>query len=280
MTVASGGPSGDPVRWRNPVRARLDRGEPVFGVTITTPSLDLAVRAATSGFDFLWVEMEHSPVTLETLRNVVLATRGLPAVPFARVPVNEVWAAKRALDAGVHGVIFPFTTSAPLAAQAAAACRYPPAGRRGSGAGLATHSWPEADRYYDSADENIVVVAIIEEAAALPCIEEIAATPGIDVLFIGTSDLSFSLGHRGRQDHRDVQAAIDTVLQATLRHGKIPGRPAGTPREAEAAMAQGFRMFQLASDLNLFEQGAQRLLEPLGRGPGAQGSGTRGGALY
>jgi 2-keto-3-deoxy-L-rhamnonate aldolase RhmA len=63
------------------------------------------------GFDFLWIEMEHSPVTLETLRHIVLATRGAKAVPFARVPVNEIWTAKRVLDAGVHGVIFPFTST-------------------------------------------------------------------------------------------------------------------------------------------------------------------------
>ena len=69
--------------------------------------------------------MEHSPITLETLRNIVLATRGLPALTFARVPVNEIWTAKRVLDAGVSGVMFPFTSTPELAAQAAAACRYP-----------------------------------------------------------------------------------------------------------------------------------------------------------
>ncbi len=128
--------------WRNPVRARLERGEPAFGVTMTTPSLDVAARVATLGFDFLWVEMEHSPITLETLRHIVLATRGLQALPFARVPMNELWTAKRVLDAGVHGVIFPFTRTPEGARQAVAACRYPPIGRRGSGAGLATTTWP------------------------------------------------------------------------------------------------------------------------------------------
>lgn len=73
---------------------------------------------------------------------MVLATRGRPALPFARVPVNGIWAAKRALDAGVSGIIFPFTSTGELARQAVAACRYPPLGRRGSGAGLATFTWP------------------------------------------------------------------------------------------------------------------------------------------
>ena len=131
------------VSWQHPVRARLKAGEVVLGVTITTPSIEAAALAATLGFHFLWVEMEHSPITLETLRNIVLATRALPAAVFARVPVVELWTAKRVMDQGVSGVIFPFGSSPELAQKAVSACRYPPHGRRGSGAGLATFTWPD-----------------------------------------------------------------------------------------------------------------------------------------
>src|SRR5438270_14073168 len=129
--------------WCSPVRLRLQAGQPVFGMTVTTPSVEAAAHAATLGFHFLWVEMEHSPVTLETLRLIVLATRGLPAAVFARVPVVELWTAKRVLDQGVCGVIFPFTGTGEKAARAAAACRYPPARKRGSGAGAAARAWPQ-----------------------------------------------------------------------------------------------------------------------------------------
>ena len=121
-------------RWENPVKARLSAGKAVVGVVITVNSAEVAAHAARLGFDFLWIEMEHAPITLEGLRNMVLATRGLPAVPLARPPVNELWTAKRLLDVGALGVIFPFTRTGELARQAAAACRYPPLGRRGSGA--------------------------------------------------------------------------------------------------------------------------------------------------
>src|ERR1700736_2143008 len=120
-----------PERWTNPVKQKLQAGQPVLAVTITTNSLDIAAHAARIGFDFLWIEMEHSPITLETLRNMVLANRGFPAPPFARVPVNDFWTAKRVLGAGVQGVIFPFPGTRELARQAVAACRYPPLGRRG-----------------------------------------------------------------------------------------------------------------------------------------------------
>lgn len=179
-------------QWENPIRVALREGKPVFGITISTPSVEMAAQAADMGFDFLWIEMEHSPITLETVRNMILATRGSRAMPFVRVPVVELWTAKRVMDMGALGVIFPFVSTAESAQTAAQACKYPPAGLRGSGAGLATFRWPAPGGYYDFADQNIVVVTNIEDTTALENIDAIAATPGVDVLFIGTSDLSFS----------------------------------------------------------------------------------------
>src|SRR5438046_325165 len=153
--------------WESPVKKKLSEGRPVVAATITVNSIDVAAHMADLGFDFLWIEMEHSPVTLETLRNMVLATRGLSAELFARVPVNEIWTAKRVLDAGVSGVIFPFTSTPELAQQAVTACRYPPHGRRGSGANLARFSWPDRDNYHDSSDRNTGVIIIIEAARAV-----------------------------------------------------------------------------------------------------------------
>jgi 2-keto-3-deoxy-L-rhamnonate aldolase RhmA len=255
-----------PGAWENPVKRRLRDGLPVVAGTITVANLDVAAHMANLGFDFLWVEMEHSPITLETLRNMVLATRDLPALTFARVPVNELWTAKRVLDAGVSGVIFPFTSTPELAAQAVAACRYPPAGRRGSGGGLARSSWPDRDGPYpDSADRHVMVIIIIEEARAVERVEEIAATPGVDVLFIGTSDLSFSLGLRGQQDDPKLEEAIARVVEAGKRHQKFLGRPAPTPELAKQYMKQGFRVFQAPAELGLLTAGAQRYLEPLDR---------------
>ncbi len=253
--------------WESPIRQRLRASEPVFGCTITTGSLDMAVRAASSGFHFLWLELEHSPLTLETVHNIVLATRGLPAVPFARLPLTEIWTAKRVLDAGVHGVIFPFVSSPALARDAAAACRYPPQGRRGSGASLAIPSWPEPEGYYDSVDRNVLAVVVLEEAEAIEHADEIAATPGVDVVFVGTGDLSFSLGLRGQQQHPRVEEAAARVLDAARRHGKIAGRPAGTPGETARYIEQGYLFFQAPSDLALFEAGAHTFLGPHGITP-------------
>ena len=221
-------------KWQNPVRQYLREGKPVIGGTVTVSSVDVAAHMANMGFDFLWVEMEHSPISWETFRNMVLATRGLKAMPFFRVPANEVWAAKRGLDAGALGVIFPFTSTPELARQAVASCKYPPEGKRGAGPGLASFRWPTADEsYYEFANRNVMVIAIIEDKSGVDHIEEIAAVPGIDVLFIGTNDLSWQLtggkkdaalagGHR--QDRRRRQAAR-----------QVPGPARRQPRRRQAS---------------------------------------------
>jgi 2-keto-3-deoxy-L-rhamnonate aldolase RhmA len=256
---------------QNPVKVRLVNGQPVIGVVISVNSAEVAAQAANAGFDFLWIEMEHAPITLEGLRQMVLATRGLPAVPFARPPINELWTAKRVLDAGVLGVIFPFTSTPDLARQAVSACRYPPAGLRGSGADLAQFRWPAPEGYYDFADENVLVVAMIEEASAVTHIDAIAATPGIDVLFIGTSDLSFSLGLRGRQNEPRLDEAVAKIVSAGKNHGKFLGRPARTPEEIKAFQQQGFLFFMTRTDIDFMAIGAAHLLAPFGRArlPGA-----------
>lgn len=244
-----------------------------MGVVITVNNVETAVHAARLGFDFIWMEMEHSPIALETVRNIVLAMRGLPALPFARPPVNELWMAKRVLDAGVLGVIFPFTRTPQLARQAVASCRYPPVGLRGSGADLAKVCWPEAENYYDFADENVLVVTVVEDTSALAQIDEIAATPGLDVIFIGTSDLSFSLGLRGRQDEPKLDEAVAKIVAAAKKHGKFAGRPALTPEAIKKYQKQGFQFFMTKTDLELMDVGAANLLAPFGKSRVVAGTG-------
>ncbi len=251
----------------NPLKELLRKGEPALGVVISTNNVEIAARLAMLGFDFLWLEMEHSPLSLETVRNIVLATRGLPAVPIGRPPVNELWTAKRLLDMGVLGVIFPFTSSPDLARRAVAACRYPPRGLRGSGADLARFRWPEPENYYDFADANALVVAMIEDVEGLERIDEIAATPGLDVLFIGTSDLSFSMGLRGLQQDRRLDAAVAKIAAAAKRHGKVLGRPARTPQEVRRFHAQGFQFLMTGTELDFLDSGVRRFLKALRRAP-------------
>ncbi|HTS71358.1 MAG TPA: aldolase/citrate lyase family protein [Terriglobia bacterium] len=262
MPVENAGTSGV---LENPLKIMLREGKAVIGSTITVASAETAAQVAALGFDFLWIEMEHSPITLETLRNIILATRGLKAVPITRVPVNELWTAKRVLDAGSLGVIFPFCSTPELARQAVAACKYPPHGRRGSGPGLAAFRWPAVEGYHTFADNNVLVVIIVEEERAVEQIDAIAATPGVDVIFVGTSDLSFSMGYRGQSDHPRVQEALKKVVAAGKANGKFLGLPVKDSDQIKKYIDQGFQWFQTATELGLMAKGARQLLEPLGR---------------
>jgi 2-keto-3-deoxy-L-rhamnonate aldolase RhmA len=250
--------------WENPVRTALKAGDAVVGATITVASPDVAARAASLGFDFLWIEMEHSPITLETARNMILATRGLPGVPFVRVPFNEIWLAKRALDCGAMGIMFPFTSNADLARKAVSACKYPPVGRRGAGPGLATLRWPAPEGYSNFADRNAMVVVIAEEKEAVDNIDEIAAVPGVDVIFIGVNDLSYSYGYRGRQDVPEVQQGIQRIVAACKKHGVPVGRP-GSAENIPSLRQQGFSFFQATSELGMMAAGASPILAAAGK---------------
>ncbi|MCW5981713.1 MAG: aldolase [Bryobacteraceae bacterium] len=251
--------------WENPVKKLLRENKPVIGATITVPSVETASQLANAGFDFLWIEMEHSPITLETARNMILATRGLKAAPFIRVPANELWLAKRALDQGAVGVIFPFTTNAELARRAVAACKYPPEGLRGYGPGLATFRWPAPEGYAAFANRNVVVMLMIEEAAAINDIEQIAAVPGVDIMYIGTSDLSYSLGHPNDMNHPALQEAIAKVIDAGRRNKVAVGLPARSPEQMQEYVKQGITVFQSPADTVMLLSGARAYLEPLGK---------------
>jgi 2-keto-3-deoxy-L-rhamnonate aldolase RhmA len=255
-----------PVITENPVKKALKEGKVVVGATVTAASPDVAATLAGVGFDFLWIEMEHSPLTLETVRSMILATRGLKAMPFTRVPVNEIWMAKRVLDSGSLGVIFPFTSTRELAEQAVKACKYPPLGLRGYGPSLAAPRWGMSGADYAKfANENVMVIVIIEQKQAIDNIEAIAAVPGIDVLFIGANDLSYSLGIGGNTSAPLIEEAYAKVLAAAKKHNIPVGYPSGNPAEINKRIAQGFRFFQATSDLGMMSAGARDMLGKIQR---------------
>jgi 2-keto-3-deoxy-L-rhamnonate aldolase RhmA len=125
---------------------------------------------------------------------------------------------------------------------------------------LAQFRWPAVEGYYDFADQNVLVIAMVEDALGVANINEIAAMPGLDVLFIGTSDLSFSLGLRGAQEHPVLEEAIGKIAAAAKQHGKILGRMARTPSEIQRFQEQGFLFLATGTELDLMKAGARQLL--------------------
>jgi 2-keto-3-deoxy-L-rhamnonate aldolase RhmA len=225
-------------------------------------TVDIAQMLKTCGFDWLFIDCEHSSMDLDLAAQIAAAALPLGITPLARVPGFEHWHASRLLDNGAQGIVFPHVDDAEQARRLAAACRFPPLGQRSMGGGLpqvgfATMPLGEAAR---QVNEETLVVAMIESPRAVANCEEIAAVPGIDALLVGTNDLCFELGIPGQFNDPRVGEAYRKVIAACRRHGKFPGMGGMyTPELIERHVAMGVQLILSGSDYSLLMQaGAAR----------------------
>ena len=175
-------------RLYNTVKQKLAEGKQVVGGTVLLPDPDLYCAMANSGFDFTWIEMQHSPLTYQDVAHMILACKGAPAIPFIRVPDATEGDIQKAMDIGALGIILPMVDTIEKAANAVKFARYPPAGRRSQGNGQYGALW--GSDYRDTANDNLMIVAMIENPAGVAIADRIAAVPGVDVVFVASTDLS------------------------------------------------------------------------------------------
>ncbi|MBW8269303.1 HpcH/HpaI aldolase family protein [Caldovatus aquaticus] len=211
---------------RNPVRDKLARDEVVASMTVRlVRSIEIARIAATAGFDSLYVDLEHSPLSLDACGQICMAALAAGIAPFVRVPApGPEWVA-RALDGGALGVIAPHVRGAAEARAVVAAAKFPPLGHRSAAGGLPHlhyRAFPAAEA--DPAlNEATMVVPMVETLAALEAVEEIAAVEGVDLLLIGSNDLTAEMGIPGQFDHPRLRAAFARTIAAARAHGKHVG---------------------------------------------------------
>jgi 4-hydroxy-2-oxoheptanedioate aldolase len=250
----------------NPVKMKLKEGKPVMGAVMSTPSLGNMQVLSRSGLDWVWIDMEHGPIDLESAHALILATQGTPAVPVVRIPWKEEWMAKRVMDAGAMGVVFPFIKTREEAEAAVAAVKYPPEGVRGFSPALAAHrqGMPLAD-YPRWANENILCLLLIEHQEAVKNIDAILSVPGIDAAIIGHMDLSGSYGLLGQITHPQVAGAMRQILEAGQRHQVPVGIAATTAEAIQKRLAEGYRWISIGSDIALLLSAVQQLLSAAGR---------------
>jgi len=225
-------------------------------------TVDIAQIAKTSGFDFLFIDCEHSSIELDTAAQIAAASLMVGVTPLVRVAGLEHWHASRILDNGAQGIVVPHVDSASEAKRVAAACRFPPVGKRSMGGGLqqlgfANMPVGEAARIIN---EETLVVVMIESPQGVANAEEIASVPGIDALLIGTNDLCFELGIPGQFNDPRVAEAYKKVIAACRKHGKFPGMGGMyTPELLERHIAMGVQLVLSGSDYSLLMQaGAAR----------------------
>jgi 2-keto-3-deoxy-L-rhamnonate aldolase RhmA len=208
-------------------RAKLARGQICLGTVIsfTDPTV---TEALCQVLDFVWIDMEHNALSLESVQGHIMATKGSETSPLVRVPWNDPVLIKPVLDIGAAGVIVPFVRTAEEARRAIAACLYPPEGIRGFGPRRPSRygqlGGPEFCR---AANASIMPMVQIEHIDAVANIDEILAVPGLASIVIGPNDLAGSMGLMGQPRHPQVLAAIDTVIAKARRAGMPIGIGAG-----------------------------------------------------
>ncbi|MDP1646793.1 MAG: aldolase/citrate lyase family protein [Rubrivivax sp.] len=256
-----------------------------IGTWVLSASPIVAEAVGSAGFDWGVLDMEHAPVDLMQLVQLLQAVGNTKMVPVVRLPWNDAVTVKRVLDAGALTLLFPMVQSADEARRAVAATRYPPEGVRGM-AGMSRASRFGTTRdHLRTANQSIAVVVQLETPAAVARLEEIAAVPGVDALFVGPADLSGAMGHAGELMHPDVMNLMTDAAERAEAVGVPIGTVGGSPEEVTRYRAAGYDFVAVSSDLGLLMRGAQAAVQALRNVGGTahvhtlvEGTRTEGGA--
>jgi 4-hydroxy-2-oxoheptanedioate aldolase len=245
------------------LKAHLKAGGQLFGCFLNSGSPSVAEMMAAAGYDCLMIDAEHSPISIETVHAMATATRSGGAYTLVRVPAMDPIHIKLALDLGIDGIMAPAINSAAEAKAFVAACRYPPEGYRGVAVPViraSAYGFNAAD-YIREANEALLVIAQIETARGVAEAEAIAATPGIDLCFIGPHDLSASLGHMGQPDHPEAKSAIAQVESSVRRAKCWLGTIPTASRAADRLFAEGYQLVLGSADLALLREAVRAQVE-------------------
>ncbi len=246
-----------------PLRARLMRGETLFGTLLSLPSPDVADLMARIGFDWLFVDGEHGAFDARSLMDVVRAAGRTPCL--VRTPVGEDAAIARALDMGAAGVIVPQVHDAAQAARVAALAHHPPEGTRGVGVTRSNgfgHG-PSSRGPLAAANDAVTVVVQAESTAALANIGAIARVEGVDAVLVGPNDLAASMGFAGQSGHPQVQEAIGRIVSSCQDAGRAVGIFGASAAAVEPWMARGVTLIVAGVDALLLGAAARALHDSL-----------------
>jgi 2-dehydro-3-deoxyglucarate aldolase/4-hydroxy-2-oxoheptanedioate aldolase len=248
----------------NEVKRKLRAGQVAVGTMMLEFSTTGISRiAAEAGAEFAVFDMEHTGWSIETIRMLMATARAAALVPMVRVPTLEYHFIARALDVGAMGIIVPFVASQEQAQLIVNHAKYPPEGRRGVAFGVAHDDYrcrsPVAEMR--SANDEVMLIAQIENIAGLEHAERITRVDGIDALWIGQFDLTTSLGIPGEFDHPLFQEASRRVVNACRQHGKTAVLGSTDPDALARGPAEGFRMLVYLADLWIYQQALSRGFE-------------------
>ena len=227
----------------NRMKERFAAGEPAFGLSVMIPSPQIVESAAAMGFDWVMIDCEHGTVGLETMELMVMAAEAAGITPIVRPRTGSPADILQCMDRGALGVQVPHVNTAAQARAAVAAVKFHPMGERSLAVGTRSSRYGFAGsmgEFVEEANRSTLLCVQIEDAEALPNVDEILRVEGVDVFFIGPSDLSQSMGHPGDPKAPRVAKAIDDTLAKIVAAGKTPGMPASA-EAVQDALAKGVR---------------------------------------
>jgi 4-hydroxy-2-oxoheptanedioate aldolase len=245
---------------RNAARERLDQDELALGIILRQArTVDIAPIMKAAGFDWLFLDLEHNSMDLDTAVQIAVAALGAGIAPVARVPARQLWMATRFLDGGGLGIVMPHVDTPEEAREIAQALRYPPQGHRSVAGGLPHFGYERVGLAETCSAINAatLVTVMLETPRAIENAAAIAAVPGIDSLLIGTNDLAMELGIPGAFGDERIVAAYQSVVDACRAHGKFAGIGGIADRELlRRYIEMGVRLVLPGSDLSLMAAAA------------------------
>lgn len=240
----------------NWIREKLKKGNLMAGTFLALGSGAIAEIACRAGLDWILIDTEHGLGDFRSLADQIQAARLLCVAPIVRILSNEPAYFKQALDLGASGIMVPQIRNAQEAIRAIQAMRYPPDGIRGlTRTSRASNFGDDIDAYLAEANQHLLTVIQIETKASIDNIEQIASVDGVDVLFIGPSDLSCNLGISCDLQHPDMQACMKKVNQSAQRYHKQTGILIKDASQIPALVSAGFRLIALETDLSILKKG-------------------------
>jgi 4-hydroxy-2-oxoheptanedioate aldolase len=242
----------------NKLKARLKSGKACVNAWLAIPSGFSAEVMAQCGFDSVTVDMQHGVQDYQSMVQCFQAMDKYPITPMVRVPWNEPGIIGKVLDGGAWGVICPMVNTPAEAKALASACLYPPNGKRSNGP-IRAAAYGEASPYQSIANDEVLVVPMIETQEAIDNIDSILDVPGIGGIYVGPSDLGLSLGMKPMLDREEPEIfpIYEKLVKATSRRGQFAGIHNATGAYAARMIAMGFRFVTLSNDSGLMARAAR-----------------------
>lgn len=243
----------------NTFKRALAEGRQQIGLWSSLSSNYTVEVIAGAGYDWMLLDMEHSPNDLESLLSQLQAAAPYPTHPVVRVPWNDVVTIKRVLDVGAQSILIPYVSTVAEAKSAVAATRYPPSGVRGVAGTTRASRFGRVQGYAKKAHEEICVLVQAETKQALDSLEAICAVDGVDGVFIGPADLHASLGHIGETANPAVVPMMEEAMRRIRKAGRAPGFLTPVEADAKRMLAAGCLFCAVGADVGLLARSAEAL---------------------